>query len=78
MIRQPVSVDGLTRAIKVWELVNKAHQKNMKDIKAAHKLTWWARKDYWRNERAFHKGFTAIIKRRIQLATAIKEKENSK
>lgn len=71
--REPVSIEGLTRAIKVWEMVNRSYQKNMKDIKEAHKFTWWARKEYWKNERLFHKGFTAIIKRRIQLQTAIKE-----
>lgn len=76
MIREPVNVEGLQRAIVIWETLMHGYKGNMDAIKKRHKLTWWARPSYWQNEKGFHKGFTALIKRRIELQTAIKEKEN--
>jgi hypothetical protein len=54
------------------------HHEKMKEIKQNHKLTWWLRKKYWGHESAYHKSFTALIRRRVQLQTAIKEKESSR
>lgn len=73
-----VSIEGLSRAIKVWESVMRAHEKSMKDIKKARPVTWFFSRKYWQHEREFHKLFTGLIRRRIQLQTAIKEKESSR
>jgi hypothetical protein len=72
-----INVEGLQRAILIWETANQCYKDNMAQIKKDHMLTWFLRPAYWKNERYFHRGFTAIIKRRIQLQTAIKnQKEN--
>lgn len=78
MIHDPVSVEGLQRAILVWETMRDRYLYNMGEIRKHHRLTWWFRKDYWKNEKLFHKHFTGVIKRRTQLQTAIKEKESFK
>ena len=77
MLHVPVSLERLQDAIVVWEAAMGIFKSNMEEIKSKHKLTWWARKEYWANERLFHKYFTAIIKRRIQLQTAIKDQKES-
>lgn len=73
MTLPPVSPEKLQKAILIWEAAMEVYRDNMKGIKKAHKLTWWLRKKYWVNERMFHKSFTALIHRRIQLQTALKE-----
>lgn len=72
-----VSVEGLTRAIKVWEGMMRAHKNRMEDIKKARRVTWFFSREYWKNEKEFHKLFTALIKRRIQLQTAIRDQKES-
>lgn len=76
MTLPPINTERLQEAIVTWEATMNFFKQNMEDIKAAHKLTWWSRKDYWANEKLFHKYFTAIIKRRIQLQTALKERNS--
>lgn len=76
-MKEPVSIDGLTRAIAIWETAMDCYKENMARIKKAHRFTWWLKVDYWANERAFHKSFTALIQRRIQLQTAIKERNGN-
>lgn len=72
-----ISVERLQKAILIWEAANQCYKDNMAQIKKDHMLTWFLRPSYWKNERYFHRGFTAIIKRRIQLQTAIRQhKEN--
>lgn len=78
MLHDQVSVEGLKRAIMVWETSLDIYKQNMADIRSKHKLTWWARTTYWANERCFHKSFTALIRRRIQLQTAIRDQKESK
>lgn len=81
-MREPVNVESLERAIAIWSVALEVYKENMARIKSQHKLTWWARSSYWANEKMFHRSFTALIKRRIQLQTAISLnrllKENSK
>lgn len=74
MLHEPVNPDRLREAIVMWEAAMGIFKSNMEEIKSKHRLTWWARKQYWANEKLFHKYFTAIIKRRIQLQTALKER----
>jgi hypothetical protein len=76
-VREPVNVESLQRAVLIWEIMRDRYKANMAIIRSEHKLTWFLRKDYWNNEKLFHSHFTGVIKRRIQLQTAIKEKENS-
>ena len=76
-MKEPVNIESLQRAIAIWETALDCYKENMARIKREHKLTWWFRADYWANERAFHKSFTALIQRRIQLQTAIKERNNN-
>lgn len=76
-VREPVNVESLQRAIRIWETCLDIYLQNIKDIKTKHKLTWWARPSFWHNDNAYSRSFQALIKRRIQLQTAIKEKENS-
>lgn len=77
MLHEKVSVEKLQKAILIWEAAMEVYKDNMKDIKNAHRLTWWLRRKYWVNERMFHKSFTALIRRRIQLQTAIKDQKES-
>lgn len=77
MTHEPVNVERLQKAIVVWETVIRQYRTNTKDIKARHKLTWWLRKDFWKNDKAFSKGFKALINRRTQLQTAIKNQKES-
>lgn len=77
MIREPVSIGGLQRAIAVWETCLDVYKGNMQEIRKRHRFTWWLKASYWANERAFHKSFTALIRRRIQLQTAIKNQKES-
>lgn len=77
MIHEQVNVERLRNAILIWETTRDLYLANMAQIKRDHKFTWFLRPSYWRNERYYHKSFTAIIRRRIQLQTAIKnQKEN--
>lgn len=78
MIHDPVSVEGLQRAILVWETMQECYKMNMKEIRRQYRLTWFLRRAYWRNEKRYINGFQGLIKRRTQLQTAIKEKESSK
>lgn len=72
-----VSVERLEKAIVIWETVMDSYKYSMKQMKERHPWTWWARKSYWGYERAYHKSFTALIRRRIQLQTAIKNQKES-
>lgn len=72
-----VNVERLQKAILIWEAAMEVHHEKMKEIKQSHKLTWWARRKYWGQERAYHKSFTALIRRRVQLQTAIKNQKES-
>ena len=77
MIQEKINVESLQRAILIWETMRDTYRGNMDRIKSEHKLTWFLRPAYWANEKGFHKSFTGIIKRRVQLQTAIKnQKEN--
>lgn len=72
-----VNVVTLQRAIGVWEVMMNAYKDNMAQIRKDHKLTWFFRYSYWKNERYYAKSFVALIHRRIELQTAIKnQKEN--
>lgn len=73
MIREPVSPEKLEKAIRIWEVMIDGYKGNMKAIKRRYPLTWWARPSYWHNDRGFSKSFKALVQRRIQLQTAIKE-----
>jgi hypothetical protein len=77
-VNQPVSIERLQTAILVWETTMDLYKDGMESIKRNHRLTWWMRPGYWANEKQYHKLFTGLIRRRIQLQTAIKEKESSK
>lgn len=73
----PVSIERLEKAILIWEAMAEQYKTNMRTIKSNCRFTWWFRPVYWRNERYFNKSFGGLIKRRIQLQTAIKaQKEN--
>lgn len=72
MMEDQLSIPRLKKAIVIWEECMNIYKENMARIKREHKLTWWARPSYWANENAFSKSFQALIKRRIQLQTAIK------
>lgn len=76
-LREPVSIDGLQRAIRIWEEMVAQYKQNMDDIKKAHKITWWLRWSFWKNDKYYHVGYTGLISRRIQLQTAIKAKESA-
>jgi len=78
MIHEPVSIEGLQRAILIWETMRDRYKSNMQSIRSRHKITWFMRRDYWKNERLFHQHFTGVIRRRIQLQTAIKQKESNR
>jgi len=72
-----INVERLQKAILIWDAANQCYKENMAQIKRDHPFSWFLRSSYWRNERYFHRGFTALINRRIQLQTAIKnQKEN--
>jgi hypothetical protein len=77
VIHEPVSVESLQRAILIWETTRDLYLDNMAQIKRDRKITWFLRPSYWRNERYYHRSFTAIIRRRIQLQTAIKNQKES-
>lgn len=77
MVSEPISIERLQKAILIWDEMMNCYQRNMADIKTEHKLTWWARPSYWTNEKMFHRSFTGLIKRRIQLQTAIKEQKET-
>lgn len=70
-----INVEVLQRAIGVWEVMMNAYKDNMTQIRKEHKLTWFMRYAYWKNERYYHKSFVALIHRRIELQTAIKESQ---
>lgn len=73
-----VSVTSLERAIRIWEEMIRTYKQNMLDIKSAHMFTWWLRPSYWHNEKALNKSFGGLIRRRVELQTAIKaQKENA-
>lgn len=72
-----VNVVTLQRAIGVWEVMMNAYKGNMTQIRKDHKLTWFLRYSYWKNERYYAKSFVALIHRRIELQTAIKQKESA-
>lgn len=76
MLREPINIEGLQRAILVWETMRDRYKLNMGEIRSKHKLTWFLRSDYWKNEKLFHSHFTGVIKRRIQLQTAIKNQRD--
>jgi len=78
MAHEPINVESLERAIAVWTIMLDCYKQNMANIKSNNRFTWWLRPVYWRNERAFHKSFTGLIKRRIQLQTALKERNNER
>lgn len=78
MANRPVNIEGLQRAILVWETMRDRYKFNMGEIRSKHKLTWFLRRDYWKNEKFFHRHFTGVIKRRIQLQTALKERNNER
>jgi hypothetical protein len=77
VIHEPINVESLQRAILIWETARDLYRENMAQIKRDHKVTWFLRPSYWKNERYYHKSFTAIIRRRIQLQTAIKSQKES-
>lgn len=72
-----VNVESLQRAILIWEEIMDAYKGNMIQIRKDHKLTWFFRYTYWKNERYYAKSFVALIQRRIELQTAIKQKESA-
>ena len=72
-----VNVERLAKAIIIWETVRDSYQWSMKGIREKHRWTWWARKEYWKNEKMYHKYFTGVIRRRIELQTAIKNQKES-
>jgi hypothetical protein len=72
-----VNVAVLQRSIGVWEVMMNAYKDNMTQIKKDHKVTWFFRYSYWKNERYYAKSFVALIQRRIELQTAIKQKESA-
>lgn len=77
MIREPVNIERLQKAIAIWEVMIDGYRGNMKAIKNRHKFTWWFRPSYWANDRDFSRNFKALINRRIQLQTAIKNQKES-
>lgn len=70
-----VNVESLQRAILIWEVMMNAYKGNMTQIRKDHRLTWFFRWTYWKNERYYAKSFVALIERRIELQTAIKEQK---
>lgn len=70
-----VNVSVLQRSILIWEEVMFAYKANMDQIRKNHRLTWFLRWNYWKNERYYAKSFVALIQRRIELQTAIKEQK---
>lgn len=70
-----VNVSVLQRSILIWEEVMNAYKGNMTQIREDHKFTWFLRWTYWKNERYYAKSFVALIQRRIELQTAIKEQK---
>lgn len=78
MFESQINTERLQKAIVIWQECLNCYKNNMIQIKKDHKLTWWFRPSYWANEKAFSKSFQALIKRRIQLQTAIKQQGENK
>lgn len=76
-VTRDVNVAVLQRSIVIWEEMMNAYKGNMTQIRQDHKLTWFFRYNYWKNERYYAKSFVALIHRRIELQTAIKQKESA-
>lgn len=74
MIHEPVSPEKLSVAIVIWEELVNHYKENMSRIRKEHKFTWFFRREYWKNESKYNIGFRALIVRRVQLQTAIKDK----
>lgn len=72
-----VNVEVLQRSILIWQEMMNCYKENMDQIKKDHKLTWFLRFSYWQNERYYAKSFVALIERRMNLQTAIKQKESA-
>jgi len=72
-----VNVSVLERSIGIWQQMMFAYKANMVQIRSDHKFTWFLRWSYWKNERYYAKSFVALIQRRIELQTAIKQKESA-
>lgn len=73
-----IDVGAFERAVRIWQEMTNRYKSNIEQIKKDHRFTWMFRPSYWQNERYYHKSFVALINRRVQLQTAIKEKESSR
>ncbi len=71
-----INTEQLQKAIVVWQAMIEQFKKEKDDFKANHKLTWWLRREFWKLDDRYFKAHGALIKRRIQLQTAIKAKGN--
>ena len=77
-MREQINIESLERAIRIWEEMINCYRDNMAAIKREHRLTWWLRWDFWKNDKYFHVAYTGLISRRIQLQTAIRDQRKER
>lgn len=76
MLHEPISIDGLQRALDNHALIYGQARLDMLSIRSKHPLTWWCRPSYWKAESVRTNQHRKVLVGRTKLVTAIKEKES--